>query len=560
MAALRELKPLEDVAGPQDEEDSNDVDADDCSWEEEEEEEGESDCDLCGTDDSEEDPTFDVVEETRSSLSSISLEKSKSRKTRKGDGENGSDCPAVEIPELDAKDRKCFEVVETLIKDGQMEKLKVDQCKVYLRKYGLRLTGKKDTLIRRIREHLEIKDGGGERKYPISSFVVNCKGDACTGDVVMFEQNVYEMFSIASRSATGPPCGIRLVAGRIVKESYGAAKQQHTFTIEVLWSKGEKTLPLLYPLLIKGRNLYRFKTMRQRWDDEENRRKVLQEKHARGSFARFSRDNRIQEKMLKKDRLDRIQKKSSSKTVGKKGILSQKSSSNTVGKKGILSQVDPFRAAAVQQHKIQHGQPPQQSLNSSDLNFTQETILKEMPVSGPGPHLRMRFDKPITTKHQSFAVQHHKIQHRQSLPHSLNSAESNDPKQATSFKENLEEWPGRHLNMRSDKPIIPENHNSCRQGLKQTSGYFQYHEIARRTLQKQNYLPDMDQLHLHSEHHHQYQLPQRCSHHMQPLVSVNSFHQIPPKRQYPIRYRESCRFYRQGRCYFGVECKYVHDN
>ncbi|RRT55954.1 hypothetical protein BHE74_00044000 [Ensete ventricosum] len=77
------------------------------------------------------------------------------RKTRKGDGENGSDCPAVEIPELDAKDRKCFEVVETLIKDGQMEKLKVDQCKVYLRKYGLRLTGKKDTLIRRIREHLE---------------------------------------------------------------------------------------------------------------------------------------------------------------------------------------------------------------------------------------------------------------------------------------------------------------------------------------------------------------------------------------------------------------------
>nr|XP_009414827.1 PREDICTED: zinc finger CCCH domain-containing protein 62-like isoform X1 [Musa acuminata subsp. malaccensis] len=548
MAALRELKPLEDVAGPRDEEDNNDVDADECSSEEEEEEEGKLDCDLCGTDDSEEDPTFDVLEETRSALSSISLEKSKSRKTRKGDGENGSDCPLVEIPELDAKDRKCFEVVEKLIKDGQMEKLKVDQCKVYLRKYGLRLTGKKDTLIGRIREHLEIKDDGGERKYPISSFVVNCKGDACTGDVVMFEQNVYEMFSIASRSATGPPCGIRLVAGRIVKESYGAAKQQHTFTIEVLWSKGEKTLPLLYPLLIKGRNLYRFKTMRQRWDDEENRRKVLQEKHARGSFARFSRDNRIQEKMLKKDRLDRIPKKSSSKTVGKKGILSQ---------------VDPFRAAVVEQHKLQRGQPPQQSLNSVDLNFMQETILKEMPVSGSGPHLWMRFDKPTTTKHQSFAVQQHKIQHLRSLQHNLNSVESNDPKQATSFKENIEEWPGRHLNMRSDKPSMPENHNSFHQGSKQTSGGFQHHQITCGTLQKQNYLPDMHQLHLHAERHHQYRLPQQracSSHHMQPLVSVNSFHQIPPKRQYPIRDRESCRFYRQGRCYFGVECKYVHDN
>ncbi|URE36102.1 zinc finger CCCH domain-containing protein [Musa troglodytarum] len=504
MAALREVKPLEDVAGPQDEEDNNDVDSDECSWEEEEEEEeGELDCDSCGTDDSEEDPTFDVVEETRLALSSIALEKSKSRKTRKGDGENGSDRPLVEIPELDAKDRKCFEVVEKLIKDGQMEKLKVDQCKVYLRKYGLRLTGKKDTLIGRIREHLEIRDGGGERKYPISSFVVNCKGDACTGDVVMFEQNVYEMFSIASRSATGPPCGTRLVAGRIVKESYGAAKQQHTFT---------------------------------RWDDEENRRKVLQEKHARGSSARFSRDNRIQEKMLKKDRLDRIQKKSS----------------ETGGNKGILSQVDPFRAAVVLQQKIQHGQPPLQSLNSADLNFMQETIPKEMPASGPGPHPWMKLDKPTTSKHQSFVVQQHKIQHRQSLQHSLDSVESNDPKQATSFNENLR---------CDDKTIIiPENHNSFQQGSKQTSGYFPHHEITRRTLQKQNYLPDADQLHLHAECHRQYQPPQQRSHRMQPLVSVNSFHQIPPKRHHPVRNRESCRFYRQGRCYFGEECKYVHDN
>ncbi|KAI3777924.1 hypothetical protein L1987_47727 [Smallanthus sonchifolius] len=30
----------------------------------------------------------------------------------------------------------------------------------------------------------------------------------------------------------GVPCGQRIVAGRIVKEIYGAAKQQHTFTME----------------------------------------------------------------------------------------------------------------------------------------------------------------------------------------------------------------------------------------------------------------------------------------------------------------------------------------
>lgn len=39
--------------------------------------------------------------------------------------------------------------------DGKLEKLKVDECKVYLRKNGLRLGGNKDILIQRIKEHLE---------------------------------------------------------------------------------------------------------------------------------------------------------------------------------------------------------------------------------------------------------------------------------------------------------------------------------------------------------------------------------------------------------------------
>ncbi|PKI69625.1 hypothetical protein CRG98_009980 [Punica granatum] len=77
------------------------------------------------------------------------------------------------------------------------------------------------------------------------------------------EADIRNKFNLASRSANGPPIGKRIVAGRIIKESYGSAKQQQTFTIEVLWSKGEKPLPPLHPLFIKGRNLYRFNTMRQ---------------------------------------------------------------------------------------------------------------------------------------------------------------------------------------------------------------------------------------------------------------------------------------------------------
>ncbi|KAI7726819.1 hypothetical protein M8C21_019516, partial [Ambrosia artemisiifolia] len=244
------------------------------------------------TDDSLQDPTFDLLEETQSNFSDLSIKKRPMKRDE--------DVDCIAPPKLDANEEKSYETVEKMIEGGEVEKLKVEQCKLYLRRHGLRLTGNKDILIYRIKEHLSIMNGEGEHKYPASTFVINCKGDACTGDIVMFEQNVYEMFNVASRSATGPPCGQRTVAGIIVKESYGAAKQQHTFTIEVLWSKGTKPLPPLHPLLIKGRNLYRLKTMRQRWKDESERQKILSEKHARGNVARTNRETRLHEKEIRK--------------------------------------------------------------------------------------------------------------------------------------------------------------------------------------------------------------------------------------------------------------------
>ncbi|KAK9281375.1 hypothetical protein L1049_004275 [Liquidambar formosana] len=227
---------------------------------------GESDTESYDSDDSQEDPTFDILQKAEAKFSKLSIKKkSKARIAKDMDMSCGVDIDEAEIvvPALDEEDEKSFEKVQKMIE----EKLKVDQCKVYLRKNGLRLTGNKDTLIQRIKDHQEILNGGGEKKYPVSSFVLNCKGDACTGDIVMFEQNVYEMFNIASRSASGPLGGTRMVAGRIVKESYGAAKQQHTFT---------------------------------RWEDEGERQKALMEKHSRGSVARSRRETRIEEKEMRK--------------------------------------------------------------------------------------------------------------------------------------------------------------------------------------------------------------------------------------------------------------------
>ncbi|MCO5552148.1 hypothetical protein L7F22_005658 [Adiantum nelumboides] len=182
--------------------------------------------------------------------------------------------------------------INELLKD--IKKVTVEDCKAYLRMHGLRLAGTKQVLVARIKEHMEIKDNQGPSKYPEASFFIDCKGDACVGDVVLFKQQVYDFFNVGGRCSVGPPVGIRTIAGRIVRESYGSAKQQHTFTVEVLWSTGERPLPPLHQLIMKGRNLYRVKTLRQAWDDETARTRKLLEKHARGAVAREARRARLQ--------------------------------------------------------------------------------------------------------------------------------------------------------------------------------------------------------------------------------------------------------------------------
>ncbi|XP_068637900.1 zinc finger CCCH domain-containing protein 62-like [Aristolochia californica] len=213
------------------------------------------------------------------------------------DSDDGSELSGEDIDQeaveddsddLSGDDEAYCDKVVALLKGGRdLHALKLEECKAYLRKHGLRITGTKETCIQRIQEHWRIKDGRGEKLYPRSSFMINCTGDVCRGDIVLFRQRVYQKYDLARKG--GNLIGKRTIAGRVVKESYGAAKQQHTFTVEVLWSKGLKTLPPLFPLLVKGRNLYRLKTLRQVWDDEAEREKVLAEKHRRGGEARLTR-------------------------------------------------------------------------------------------------------------------------------------------------------------------------------------------------------------------------------------------------------------------------------
>uniref|UniRef100_A0A0D9XJ98 C3H1-type domain-containing protein n=1 Tax=Leersia perrieri TaxID=77586 RepID=A0A0D9XJ98_9ORYZ len=248
------------------------VESGDEEEEEEDDDEAASLADICAPDaGSDEDPTFDPAADgdleveavLRSRMARMSIS---ARKGRKGS----------RMPEMGKEEMGLLSMVDKLMQDGQLEKLKVYDCKAYLRMHKLRLSGNKEVLLSLIREHIEKKG--------------------------------------APRGVKGHLCGQRTNAGRIIKESYGTKKQQHTFTIEILWSKGHKPWPPLHPLLIKGRNLCKDKTMRQPWPDEAERNRVLQEKHARGYVARKTREVRIKEKENR--RMKRLNRNKENKSKG----------------------------------------------------------------------------------------------------------------------------------------------------------------------------------------------------------------------------------------------------
>lgn len=117
-----------------------------------------------------------------------------------------------------------------------------------------------------------------------AEFTIDCTGDAVVGDDVRFERAT---FSGSFRNAKF--AGFETITGKIIRDSYGRDKQQHTFTLE-LAEGGE--------LRIKGRNLYANGLYRKPWADESSRHEAAGEKHARGDQARAARERRRAEAML----------------------------------------------------------------------------------------------------------------------------------------------------------------------------------------------------------------------------------------------------------------------
>ena len=112
------------------------------------------------------------------------------------------------------------------------------------------------------------------------------------GDVVTGDQITYTESDFGGSYRKPRYLGDRTIRGEVIRDSYGAAKQQHTFTIRVMESSGFDALETGANIRRKGRNIYRGNPQRLRWEDEAEREEAAGEKHKRGDAARAERDER----------------------------------------------------------------------------------------------------------------------------------------------------------------------------------------------------------------------------------------------------------------------------
>lgn len=106
----------------------------------------------------------------------------------------------------------------------------------------------------------------------MNEYKIDCTGNCVTGDEIVFEKDVWKGYYPNAKWD-----GTESYAGKIIKDSYGKDKAQHTFTVLLL--SGEK-------MLIKGRNLYKHSVYRKAWANEEERNKALSNKYERAKFAK----------------------------------------------------------------------------------------------------------------------------------------------------------------------------------------------------------------------------------------------------------------------------------
>lgn len=108
-----------------------------------------------------------------------------------------------------------------------------------------------------------------------------------TDDLVLGDEIRFQRATFSGSFRRPKFAGFETITGTVIAESYGADKQQHTFTLDL--AAGGK-------LLIKGRNIYKNGVWRKPRCDagEIARSDAAEDKHARGDKARAARRERIE--------------------------------------------------------------------------------------------------------------------------------------------------------------------------------------------------------------------------------------------------------------------------
>ncbi|KAG2249384.1 hypothetical protein Bca52824_089012 [Brassica carinata] len=117
----------------------------------------------------------------------------------------------------------------------------------------------------RILEHWRIRDGRGESLYPRSSFAIKLAGD------VFAKETLFCLHKIL--------WGEELSLARLLKKATVLLNTNTLSLLKSFGARGCRNCLRCTLLLVKGRNLYGLLTLRQRWANEEDRVKILSEKH-----------------------------------------------------------------------------------------------------------------------------------------------------------------------------------------------------------------------------------------------------------------------------------------
>ena len=120
----------------------------------------------------------------------------------------------------------------------------------------------------------------------MTGFDIDCTGDVVVGDRIQFTESVWQ------KRRHPRKIGERTIRAVVIRDSYGALKQTHTFSLKIISCNGVMPYAQGKVITRRGYQIYRRGTLRSAWSNEPAREEALAEKHKRGEKARQARRRR----------------------------------------------------------------------------------------------------------------------------------------------------------------------------------------------------------------------------------------------------------------------------